>query len=199
MHAEFLFDLASPNAYLAHKVLPQIETRTGVRFDYVPVLLGGIFKATNNQAPMVAFANVRNKLAYEQLELQRFVNKHQIRYQMNPFFPLNSLQMMRVATGAWLDGGLRPYLDAAMDAMWAEPKKLDDPDVLRVVLHDAGLDAERLTARAQDRDVKDALIKNTETAVARGVFGIPSFFIDGELFYGKDRLRDVEDELTRQG
>ena len=197
MQAEFLFDVASPNAYLAHRVLPSVMKRTGITFTYKPVLLGGIFKATNNRSPMVAFADVPNKLAYEQLEIARFVTKHAVPFQMNPHFPVNSLLMMRIVTGAQLDGALLPCLDAAMHHMWEAPKKLDDPEVVRASLAESGLPAERLIARAQEQVVKDALLQNTQDAVARGAFGIPTFFVNGAMFFGKDRLRDVEDEITR--
>jgi 2-hydroxychromene-2-carboxylate isomerase len=188
MQAEFLFDVGSPNAYLAHKVLPEIERRTGVSFTYVPVLLGGIFKATNNKSPMVAFADVPNKLAYEQLELSRFVKNHKVPFVFNPNFPVNTLAVMRVLTGANLDGALRPVLDAAMHHMWEQPKKLDDPEVLRSAFAESGLDAQRLIARSQEQLVKDALLKSTQEAVARGAFGIPTFFVNGAMFFGKDRL-----------
>jgi 2-hydroxychromene-2-carboxylate isomerase len=197
MQAEFLFDVGSPNAYLAHQVLPEIERRTGVSFTYVPVLLGGIFKATNNKSPMVAFADVPNKLAYEQLELNRFVKKHKVSFVFNPNFPLNMLSVMRVVTGASLDGTLRPVLEAVMHHMWAAPKKLDDPAVLRAALTESGLDADKLLARSQEQVIKDALIKNTQAAVERGAFGIPTFFVNGAMFFGKDRLHDIEEELTR--
>jgi 2-hydroxychromene-2-carboxylate isomerase len=197
-HAEFLFDFGSPNAYLAHQLLPDIEQRTGAMFRYTPVLLGGIFKATNNRSPMVTFAEVPNKLAYEQLELQRFVKKYAIPFQMNPFFPVNSLLLMRIVTAAWLDGDVSTVFEAGMQHMWVEPKKMDDPEIVRAALAQSGLQAERLLKRAQEQDVKEALIQNTQAAVARGVFGLPSFFVNNELFFGKDRLRDVEEELERK-
>lgn len=197
MQAEFLFDVGSPNAYLARRVLPEIERRTGVEFTYTPVLLGGIFKATNNNAPLVALADVPNKLAYERLEISRFVQKHGLPFVFNPYFPLNTLPLMRLLTGAKLDGALVPCLDAVMHHMWEAPKKLDDPDQLRAALTESGLDADRLIARSQEQVVKDALLKTTQEAVARGTFGIPTFFVNGAMFFGKDRLRDIEDELER--
>jgi 2-hydroxychromene-2-carboxylate isomerase len=197
MQAEFLFDVGSPNAYLAHRVLPQIEQRTGVEFTYTPVLLGGIFKATNNKSPMVAFADVANKLAYDRLEMSRFVQKHGLPFVFNPHFPINTLPLMRVLTGANLEGALRPTLDAVLHHMWEAPKKLDDPEQLRAALSESGLDADRLIARSQEQAVKDALLQNTQEAVARGAFGIPTFFVNGAMFFGKDRLRDIEDELER--
>lgn len=197
MRAEALFDFGSPNFFLAYKVLPQIEARTGAAFTYTPVLLGGIFKAANNKSPMVAYADIPNKLAYERLETQRFVKRHGIAFQKNPFFPVNTLMIMRVATAAWLDGGLPQVIEASLHHMWEAPKKMDDPGVARAAYLESGLDADRLLARAQDQDVKDALIKNTESAVARGAFGIPTFFVNDEMFFGKDRLRDVEDGIVR--
>jgi 2-hydroxychromene-2-carboxylate isomerase len=197
MQAEFLFDVGSPNAYLAHKVLPDIERRTGVSFKYVPVLLGGIFKATNNKSPMVAFADVPNKLAYEQLEITRFVKKHGVPFTFNPYFPVNTLAVMRVVTAAQLEGNLTACLNAAMHHMWEKPKKLDDVEVLRGALTESGLDAAHLIERSQEQQVKDALLKNTQDAVGRGAFGIPTFFVNGAMFFGKDRLGDIEDELMK--
>lgn len=195
--AEFLFDFASPNAYLAHRVLPQIEARTGVKFTYTPVLLGGLFKLTGNQAPMFAFAGVPNKLAYEMLELRRFIARHKLdAFQMNPHFPVNTLLLMRGAVAAELDGVLPQYAEAAFHHMWEAPKKMDDPAVAAEALASSGLDAQRLLARAQEHEVKKTLMDNTEAAAKRGAFGIPSFFVGDELYFGKDRLRDVEDALA---
>lgn len=198
VRVELLFDFGSPNAYLAHRVVPALEARTGVRFTYVPVLLGGIFKATNNQSPVTAFAHVKNKPAYEQLEMRRFIARHGLHeFQLNPHFPVNTLAIMRGAVAAEMDGNLAPYVDAVMRHMWAEPKKMDDPEVVRTALDASGLDGRRLLARTQDTDVKQRLIANTERAVARGVFGIPTFFVGDEMYFGKDRLRDVEEEIAR--
>jgi 2-hydroxychromene-2-carboxylate isomerase len=197
MQAEFLFDVGSPNAYLAHKVLPQIEKRTGVSFTYVPVLLGGIFKATNNKSPMVAFADVPNKLAYDQLEMARFVKNHDVPFVFNQHFPVNTLAVMRVLTAAQLEGGLMKCLEAAMFHMWEKPKKLDDPEVLKAALKESGLDGDHLIEQSQNQLVKDALLKNTNDAVTRGAFGIPTFFVNGAMFFGKDRLRDIEAEVVR--
>ncbi len=196
--AEFLFDFGSPNAYLAHKVLPGIEMRTGVTFAYVPILLGGVFKLTGNKSPMVAFAGVKNKLAYEELETRRFIARHNLTaFRFNPNFPVNTLTIMRGALAAEAQGCFAPYAEAVFRAMWEEGLKLDEPEVIRAALDRAGLDGAGLLALTQDPAVKDRLLANTEAAVARGVFGAPSFFVDGELFFGKDRLGAVEDELAR--
>ncbi|MCC6919826.1 MAG: 2-hydroxychromene-2-carboxylate isomerase [Alphaproteobacteria bacterium] len=196
---EFHFDFGSPNAYLVHKVIPEIELRTGAAFTYVPVLLGGIFKATNNKPPMVAFAEVKPKTAYIRLEIQRFVKKHGLdKFAFNPNFPVNTLQIMRGVVAAEMEGVFMPYVEAMFAGMWETGRKLDDPAVIAEILAAAGLDAQKLMARAQDPDVKAKLVANTEATVARGTFGIPTFFVGTEIFFGKDTLRDLEDEITHQ-
>jgi 2-hydroxychromene-2-carboxylate isomerase len=195
---EFHFDFGSPNAYLAHKLILGIEQRSGAAFVYVPVLLGGVFKLTNNVAPLVQFKDVKNKLAYQQLEMRRFIEKHGLtQFQWNPHFPVNTVQIMRGAIVAQLDGNLMPYVDAVFHHMWEAPKKMDDPDVIRAALEESGLDAAHILARIQDQDVKDALLKNTEASVARGTFGAPTFFVGDEMYFGKDRLRDLEEAIAR--
>lgn len=197
---EFHFDFGSPNAYLSHKVVPEIEARTGVRFEYVPVLLGGLFKLANNRSPMVAFAEVKNKLQYEHLEIARFIRRHGLsQFTFNPFFPVNTLQIMRGAVAAQMDGVLARYVEAVFHHMWEEPKKMDDPDVIRAALDGSGLDGALLLARTGDADVKERLMANTQASFERGAFGIPTFFAGNEIFFGKDRLRDVEEEILRQG
>jgi len=196
---EFHFDFGSPNAYLAHLVIPQIEQRTGAKFEYVPVLLGGVFKLTNNRSPAEILPGVKNKMEYAQLEFQRFIRRHGItRYMRNPNFPVNTLLIMRGAVAAQLEGVFTRYVDEVYRHMWAEPKKMDDPGVVRAALTGSGFDAERLLARAQEPEVKDRLLKNTQASVARGNFGSPTFFVGEEIFFGKDRLRDVEEEIVQQ-
>jgi len=199
MDIEFIFDIGSPNAYLAHKVLAQICARTGARMVIKPCLLGGIFKATGNQAPMMAFGNIRNKMPYEMLETRRFIAKYKLNaFQMNPHFPVNTLLMMRMAAACEIDGGLDAYVDAICHHMWEAPKKMDDPAVVQTALTESGLDADRLMARAGEADAKARLMANTEAAVERGAFGIPTFFVGDEMFFGKNTLRDVEEELGRR-
>jgi len=193
---EFLFDFGSPNAFLAYRVVPEIERRTGATFDYVPVLLGGIFKATGNQSPVQAFAGVKGKLEYQRVEIARFLRRHGIDdFKFNPFFPVNTLALMRMAVAAQQEGTLAPYMQAAFRHMWVEPKKMDDPEVIKAALVQSGLDP-ALLDRAQAPEVKAKLIANTESAVARGVFGAPTFFVGDEMFFGKDKLRDVEEMLA---
>ena len=198
VQAEFLFDFGSPNAYLAHKVIPGIEARTGVKFRYLPVLLGGVFKATNNVPPMVSMAGILNKPQFAQLEMQRFIHKHQITdFQRNPHFPVNTLALMRGTVFALTQPYGAAYIDAVFKHMWAEPKKMDDPAVIAAALAESGLPADAILAGANQPDVKQALIHNVEQAVARGVFGSPTFFVGSEMYYGKDQLRDVEEEILR--
>jgi 2-hydroxychromene-2-carboxylate isomerase len=199
VNIEFHFDFGSPNAYLAHLVIPAIEKRTGVRFSYVPVLLGGVFKATGNVSPAVSLRGIKNKGEYAALEMRRFLAQHGItRFASNPFFPVNTLQIMRGAVAAQRIGCFERYVDEVYRHMWAEPKKMDEPGVIRAALLESGLPADQLLARAADPEVKQELLANTESSVARGVFGSPSFFVGDELFFGKDRLREVEEEIEAQ-
>ena len=194
---EFHFDFGSPNAYLAHLIVPQIEQRTGIKFKYVPVLLGGVFKLTNNRSPAVSMLGIKNRLEYEELERQRFVRRHNItRFTWNPFFIVNTLFIMRGAIAAEIEGVFERYVDEVFRHMWAEPKKMDDPEVVRAALEESGFDASALLARVREPDVKDRLLQNTQASVARGTFGSPTFFVGNEIFFGKDRLRDVEEEIV---
>jgi 2-hydroxychromene-2-carboxylate isomerase len=193
---EFHFDFGSPNAYLSHKVLPAIEARTGARFTYVPVLLGGVFRLTNNQSPMVQFKGIKNKNEYASLETERFVRRHALsRFQRNPHFPVNTMQIMRGAVAAERDGFFERYVDAVFAHMWEEGKKMDEPDIIRAALDQSGLDGGAILAAIQEQPIKDRLIANTEASVARGNFGSPTFFVGPEMFFGKDRLRDVEEAI----
>ncbi|HWS74032.1 MAG TPA: 2-hydroxychromene-2-carboxylate isomerase [Quisquiliibacterium sp.] len=195
---EFLFDFGSPNAYLCHQVIPALEARTGVKFEYVPVLLGGLFKLANNRSPGEAYAAIPNKLAYERLEMRRFIEKHGLeRFRFNPFFPVNTLKIMRGACAARKLGCFERYVDAVYAAMWEQEKNMAEDAVILDTLNAAGLDGAALMAASQDADVKAALIANTESAHARGAFGSPTFFVEGEIYFGKDRLRDVEEEIAR--
>jgi 2-hydroxychromene-2-carboxylate isomerase len=193
---EFHFDFGSPNAYLAHLVIPQIEKRTGAKFTYVPVLLGGVFRLTGNRSPAESLANIKNKPEYERLELTRFIKRHGItRYRQNPFFPVNTLTIMRGAIAAQKLGVFERYVDEVYRHMWSEPKKLDDPAVLQAALSESGFGACRFDELVQEADVKARLLENTQRSVERGTFGSPTFFVGDEIFFGKDRLRDVEEMI----
>ena len=199
LKVEFLFDFGSPNAYLAELVIPSIERRTGVKFDYVPVLLGGIFKATGNMSPFDSLRGIKNKPEYMALETQRFIRRHNITtFKQNPFFPVNTLMLMRGAVAAQFEGVFEPYFRAAYHHMWEDPKKMDDIEVFRAAFKSSGLDIDPLIARAQQDDVKKKLIDLTGDAVNRGAFGSPTFFVGKEMFFGKDQLSDVEESIVEQ-
>jgi 2-hydroxychromene-2-carboxylate isomerase len=194
---QFLFDFGSPNAFLSHEAIPAIEQRIGVKFEYVPILLGGIFKATNNKSPAETLAGVKNKREFFAVETQRFIKRFQVQpYVWNPNFPVNTLNLMRAAIAAQLEGVFEPYVEAAFHHMWREPKKMDDPEVAVKALTASGLDGQKLLTRAQEPDVKARLVKNTEEAVARGAFGSPTFFVGNEMFFGKEQLREVEEMVS---
>jgi 2-hydroxychromene-2-carboxylate isomerase len=199
LKVEFHFDFGSPNAYLAELALGGIEKRTGVKFEYVPVLLGGVYKATGNRSPGETLQGIKNKPEYQALETARFIRRHNITtFKPNPFFPVNTLMLMRGAVAAQFEKVFERYFRAAYHHMWEEPKKMDDPEVFRRAFASSGVDIDRLIARAQADDVKKKLIDNTSDAVKRGEFGSPTFFVGTEMFFGKDQLRDVEESIVEQ-
>jgi 2-hydroxychromene-2-carboxylate isomerase len=194
---QFLFDFGSPNAFLSHEAIPAIEKRTGAKFEYVPILLGGIFKSTNNKSPAETLAGVKNKREFLAIETERFVKRFQVQpYVWNPFFPVNTLNLMRAAVAAQFEDVFEKYVEAAFHHMWREPKKMDDPEVAAKALTSSGLDGAKLLARAQEPDVKAKLLENTQSAVERGAFGSPTFFVGKEMFFGKEQLREVEEMVS---
>ncbi len=195
---EFLFDFASPNAYLAYRALPPILARTGAALEITPCLLGGIYKATGNRAPFVAVAGVKGKMDYELLEIRRFVARRGLtKFRLNPHFPIDSLMLMRGLVAAQALGEEPAFLEMGLSGMWEEGLKLDDPDVLARRIEAAGLDARALSAAAQRPDTTRRPADHTEAAVGRGVFGVPTFFVGDEMFFGKDRLAQVEEEVVK--
>src|SRR6202051_1784068 len=199
LKVEFHFDFGSPNAYLAELVMPEIEQRTGAKFDYVPVLLGGVYKATGNMSPSDSLRGIKNKAEYNALETERFLRRHRItKFKTNPFFPVNTLMLMRGVVAAQFEGLFERYFRSAYHHMWVEPKKMDELQIFRDAFISSGLDIDRLIARAQQDDVKKKLIEDTTDAVNRGAFGSPTFFVGREMFFGKDQLRDVEEEIMEQ-
>ena len=196
---QFLFDFGSPNAYLCHKVIPAFEARTGAKFEYVPVLLGGLFKLANNRSPGEAYAGIPNKLAYERLEMSRFIARHGLdRFRFNPFFPVNTLKIMRGACAAQKLGCFEKYVDVVYAAMWEQEKNMAEDDVILATLAAGGLDGPALMATAQEADVKQKLLANTEAAHARGAFGSPTFFLGDQMWFGKERLRDIEEVIAHR-
>jgi 2-hydroxychromene-2-carboxylate isomerase len=188
---EFLFDFGSPTTYLAHKRLPEVVRRTGASVTYTPILLGGVFKATGNASP----AEIPAKGRWMNQDLARFARRHGIEFRSNPYFPINTLVLMRGATGLIGDDRFGAYVDAVFDAMWREPRNLNDPAELPAVLQRAGVAPDEFRSLVEDEQVKARLKSATEQAVARGVFGAPSFFVGEEMFFGQDRLDFVEEAL----
>jgi len=189
---EFWFDVGSPTAYLAHTQMAGIAGRTGAEVVWKPMLLGGVMKATGNSPP----GNVPAKAAYYGIDLPRFARRYGAPYRRNPFFPIVTLGLMRGCLAAERAGCFRAYVDAVFTAMWVEGRNTGDLEVLREVLTAAGLDADALLAATQEPEIKQQLIANTEEAVARGVFGAPTFFVGEEMFFGQDRLDFVEEALA---
>jgi len=195
---QFLFDFGSPNSYLCHKVIPDIERRTNIKFEYVPILLGGLFKLANNRSPAEAFAGVANKRSYDMLEMRRFITRHKLdQFRSNPFFPVNTLQIMRGAIAAQKLSNFMPYVDAMYKAMWEQGRNMNEQTEIINVLTEGGIDFKRLLEVSQEPDVKNSLLTNTQSAFDRGAFGSPTFFVGNEMFFGKDRLREVEEEILR--
>jgi 2-hydroxychromene-2-carboxylate isomerase len=194
----FYFDFGSPNAFLCHRVIPAIKARTGATFDYVPILLGGLFKLTGNQSPMTAFAGIRNKPEYDRLEMRRFIARHGIDdFSFNPHFPINTLQLMRGAVAARTLGVSGAYIDSVYDDIWTRGLDMGASEVVAASLGKAGLPVAALFERAQSAEVKQQLLDNTQAAFDNGAFGSPTFLVGDELYFGKDRLRDVEEEIMR--
>ena len=194
---DFIFDFGSPNAYLVHKVLPKFRLVNNIRINYVPCLLGGIFKQTNNRSPMEAFANVLGKSDYENLELKRFIEKHKIKnYMPNPFFPVNTLLLMRGAIVAQQENWLNNYIEAGFHHMWEDPKNMGNEEVFKNAMLSSGFNISDLLKKIQANEVKEQLITNTKRAVEKGVFGVPTFFLGNQMFFGKERLMQIEAILS---
>lgn len=195
---KFHFDFGSPNSYLSHLLVPGIEQRHGARFDYIPVLVGGVFRATGNKAPGEQYAGIDNKVKYERRDLLRFNERHGIadQFSFNPYFPIITLKMMRGAIAAQRLGVFEAYVDRIFRGMWQAEQNLGDEEILRSWLQDGGLDADQLLQMTADQSVKDELVANTKAAVEAGDFGSPTFHYDGEMYFGKDRLNQLEQHLA---
>lgn len=193
---EFLYDFGSPNAFLVHQMLPDIAGRYGAQVMWCPVLLGGVFKETNNQAPMITFAEVAGKNEYLRVELDRFVERHALRFSWNPHFPVNTLAVMRGAVFASGKPWERTYVATVFQAMWVDGRDMSDTPTISEVLSAAGLPTEDILAATSNASVKGQLVEATTQAVSRGVFGAPTMFLDGEMFFGKDALSDLEWRLS---
>jgi 2-hydroxychromene-2-carboxylate isomerase len=193
---ELLFDFASPNVYFAYRALPAILARTGAPLVITPCLLGGLFKLTGNRAPFESFKEVKGKIDYERLEIRRFLVKHGLtKFKMNPHFPVNTLALMRGLVAAEAEGVAADYIEAGLQGLWEEGLAMADPAVLGARLASAGLPVEKLMAAAQTPEVKQRLAELTQSAADRGAFGLPTFFVGKDMFFGKERLGQVEEAL----
>ena len=190
---KFIFDFGSPKTYLVYKLLPGIEKRTNTKAEFVPVLLGGIFKTTNNVSPIESFKTVPAKGKYDDLDTARFVKKHNIAFNFNSNFPINTLNLMRGAIYAQENEIFDKYVEVVFKSMWVDNKKMDDLEVIQTVLLENGLPVKEIFKGTQDQKIKDKLIKNTSEAVEKGIFGAPSMLVEDELFFGKESLQDVEE------
>lgn len=189
---DFYFDFASPHSYLAHLRIEEVAQKCDIQFNYIPVLLGGIFKATNNRSPMEAFAGIDSKEAYQKVEIHRYLKRHGLldKFKMNPYFPVNTLALMRAAVAAQQidDETYRTFINTVFDGMWLQQLDLNNVDVIQSLLAGTGLPLEKLLTNMQTTEVKQALISNTEKAVSKGLFGVPSFISNDELYFGKESL-----------
>jgi 2-hydroxychromene-2-carboxylate isomerase len=192
---ELIFDFVSPNAYLVWQPLRALAARQGAQIKITPAFLGGMHKLTGNAPPFIRDADVKGKNAYASLELQRFVAKHGLhRFKMNPKFPFNSVHLLRMLISLQGDDRIR-FIEVLNPAIWEQGLDVSDAASVAAVLTAGGFDAQSLAAKTQDAAIKQTLIDNTERAVERGAFGIPTFFIGTEMFFGKERLGQIEEML----
>ena len=200
MKVDFIFDVASPNAYFCHKLIPDFKKRTGVEFEYVPCLLGGIMKLSGNQPPFVAFADIPNKNKYQFIEIERFIKQHNLKeFKFNSSFPMNTVQLQRGALAAQELGIFERYLEIILEAMWEKNIDLADLNIFKSILSENNIDAESVIGIITSQACKDQLIANTTDAVNRGAFGVPTFFYDDQIFFGKDHLHQLEEYINSKG
>ena len=196
MKVDFIFDVASPNMYFCHKLIPDFKARTGVEFEYIPCLLGGIMKLSGNQPPFVAFAEIPNKNKYQLIEIERFIKQHQLKeFKFNSNFPMNTVQIQRGALAAIELGIFDEYLEIILEAMWEKNLNLADIDTFQSTLSENNIDAGSIMEIITSQDCKDKLIANTTDAVNRGAFGVPTFFFDNQIFFGKDHLHQLKEYI----
>ena len=193
---ELIFDFASPNVYFAFRALPPILAGANADLVVTPCLLGGLFKLTGNRAPFEAFGGVKGKVAYEMLEVRRFIARHGLsKFRMNPAFPVNTLKLMRGLVAAQTLGVAPVYIEAGLQGMWEEGLNMADAAVLSERLGRAGLDAAKILAASEAPDIKQKLADLTQQAADRGAFGLPTFFVGADMFFGKERLAQIEELL----
>ena len=195
MNADFIFDFASPNAYLCHKAIRNLEKTHNIKFNYVPCLLGGIMKLSNNQPPMVTLAEIPNKMKYEfDTAFNRFMREHSItKFKMNEHFPVNTISLIRGAIVAQKNNFFDAYVEIVLSGLWEQSLKLDSPVALHELLIKNDCHADLVIEGIAKEEIKEELIANTSEAVEKGAFGIPTFFVADEMFYGKDSLRELKE------
>ena len=195
MNVDFIFDFASPNAYLCHKAIIQLEKIHDIKFNYVPCLLGGLMKLSNNQTPMIAFGEIPNKMKYEfDTAFNRFMREYQIdNFKMNEHFPVNTISLIRGAIVAQKNNFFDDYVEIVLSGMWESSLKLDSPESLHQLLTEHDCHADLVIEEIAKDETKAELIANTNNAVEKGAFGIPTFFVEDEMFFGKESLREIRD------
>ena len=194
---ELIFDFVSPNAYMIWWPLRDLIRKTGAELDVIPVFLGGMHRLTGNAPPMIRDAEIKGKNEYSMLEMQRFIKKHGLnKYRLNPGFPFNSITLQRLLLAADKDGRGVQFVEAMLPAIWEEGLDVTDPDALGAAVSAAGFDAAELFRCSQTDEIKQGLVDNTQAAVDRGTFGIPTIYVGDEMFFGKERLGQIEEELT---
>jgi 2-hydroxychromene-2-carboxylate isomerase len=195
MNVDFIFDFASPNAYLCHKAIRNLEKTHNIKFNYVPCLLGGIMKLSNNQPPMVTLAEIPNKMKYEfDTAFNRFMREHSItKFKMNEHFPVNTISLIRGAIVAQKNNFFDAYVEIVLSGLWEQSLKLDSPEALHELLIKNDCHADLVIEGIAKEEIKEELIANTSEAVEKGAFGIPTFFVADEMFYGKDSLRELKE------
>lgn len=193
---ELIFDFVSPNAYLIWQPLKDIAEKHGATIEITPAFLGGMHKLTGNAPPFIRDAEVKGKNEYAMLEMTRFLKKHGLsKFKMNPHFPFNTITLLRMLVA--LEPAKRvEFIELLLPPIWEDGLDMTDADTLGKILQDGGFDAAELLARTQDPTIKQALIDNTENAVARGAFGIPTMYVDGEMYFGKERLGQIDEQLS---
>ncbi len=196
---DFIYDFASPNVYLVHKIMDQIEARSGAKAVYVPVLLGGIFRITKNTPPLVQFEGVQGKIEYQRRVMARFIEKYDIPFQFNPHFPVMTTPVMRGAIFAQDKPYFMQYVDLCFDAVWQHGLNMGDLEVIEKTLENAGLPAAEIMAGIQSPEARDALFATTQAAVDRGAFGAPMMFYKDEPFFGKDCLDEMIEWIVNHG
>ena len=195
MNVDFIFDFASPNAYLCHKAIQNLEKTHDIKFNYIPCLLGGIMKLSNNQPPMVTLADIPNKLKYEfDTAFNRFMKEHNItKFKMNEHFPVNTISLIRGAIVAQKNDFFGSYVEIVLSGLWEQSLKLDTPEALHELLNNNDCYPDLVIEGIAKDEIKAELIANTSEAVEKGAFGIPTFFVENEMFYGKDSLRELKE------